>query len=85
MEFGARTGLETRVYQDINWFDTHSFSSLKFGDMVCGKGFYASRGVLTVNQRVAGSSPAGGANFPEENQRVSDPLGALVSSFLGDW
>ena len=40
---------------------------------------------LTVNQRVAGSSPAGGAIFPQVNQRVSDPLGPLARSFLGDW
>jgi hypothetical protein len=40
---------------------------------------------LTVNQRVAGSSPADGAIFPQFNQRVSEPLGPLARSFLGDW
>ena len=36
-------------------------------------------------QRGCQLSPAGGAIFPQVNQRVSDPLGPLASSFLGDW
>jgi len=35
VEIGARTELETGVYQYINWFYTHSFSSSNFGDMIC--------------------------------------------------
>ena len=43
------------------------------------------QGGAAVNQRVAGSSPAGGAIFSQVNQRVSEPAGPLASWFLGDW
>lgn len=59
----------------------------------CSVGIPFERGVkklrvqvaLTVSQRVAGSSPAGGAIISHENQRVSEPLGPLARSSLGDW
>ena len=39
---------------------------------------------LTVNQRVAGSSPAGGAIFSQVLQTVSDAMGPIAYWFLGD-